>query len=575
MLSSLNLKGVNLQMKKKIIAVILAALVVVTALPFAAFADDQTDADKKVAEWSANYELLEDKLLDSDTYAHVQYVAENETSIKNTMTAYTVLGLYDGSIQNGITKNADVDTCKEILVSMIEKYQAQLGKDYVADITKYLEDAKSAAELIKKANEYIGKYTDALSFVESDTWNTVFTIVNYAIQAGKTFEEIKSGVIEAYSEIISVQMANGYYLEMLQYVADNTSYAPMKTAATELIKEATTAVNEQIVDIINSALSGTRDKLISVVIDAACDTNVYTATANKVYKTAKKVSDILFNTSDQYDLYSTLVASYYAEAPITDFVDASLTGTESEKKLFSVNALISVRTLGEEALYNLKVAQSDGIVGKIKSKLYNYVFTQYTSNMAELALTDYVLFKATDVKAVAQIAKVYCPVSVSAVNGDTKLFALPDGTAREAASVNGGYDVSVYSAYNKEYVKVAFLSDAATKTVLTGTADGYVTFVKYVLENGKVEDYSFTEELVSKGAKVTVDGLSYTAADGTVKQLNDVMVVPEGKTVTVKDVANAAGEVVKDESSSFFAKLKAIFENLFASLKKIFSFGKK
>ena len=54
-----------------------------------------------------------------------------------------------------------------------------------------------------------------------------------------------------------------------------------------------------------------------------------------------------------------------------------------------------------------------------------------------------------------------------------------------------------------------------------------------------------------------------------------VMVVPEGKTVTVKDVANAAGEVVKDESSSFFAKLKAIFENLFASLKKIFSFGKK
>ena len=134
MLSSLNLKGVNLQMKKKIIAVILAALMVVTALPFAAFADDQTDADKKVAEWSANYELLEDKLLDSDTYAHVQYVAENETSIKNTMTAYTVLGLYDGSIQNGITKNADVDTCKEILVSMIEKYQAQLGKDYVADI---------------------------------------------------------------------------------------------------------------------------------------------------------------------------------------------------------------------------------------------------------------------------------------------------------------------------------------------------------------------------------------------------------------------------------------------------------
>ncbi len=567
-------------MKKKVLALVLAALMAFTMLPLAAFAAEESEAEARVAAWNENYDLLLDKLLDGTTYSHYRYVLDNDKQIKDMMTVYTVFGLYDNAWKNGITKTADVDTCKTILVSMIEKQAYDMGKDYSEDILKVIDGAQSAGELIEKIQGFLGDKTDVLDFVESDTWGTVFQVLSYAETAVNTWQSIRAGIIKAMTEILSVQMANAYYLDMLDYIAANNAYEPMRIAAAQLKEEATTAINEQLLTIANEALAATGDNVTNILINLALDSNVYTATAKKVYNIATKVADILWNTGDQYDKYSALLASVYAEYDIENYVDAALAGDDADKSIFAINAIISVRSFGEDAIYNLKVAQSDGIVGKVKSKLNNAVFTEYTAAQAELDLFSLALLESdvADMIAINKIAHIYCPVNVNVSKDGAALFTVIDGAVVEPVQKGAdGYAAAAYSTYNKEYIKVVLLADADDTIKLTGTTNGYVTYVEYVAEGDGINDYSFTEQEIAAGNQIIINGKSYTVyttGDPAVKELNDDFVVPEGKTPTAKEVANAVVEVGKDEANNFLAKIKAFFQNLLESLKKIFSFGK-
>ena len=132
---------------------------------------------------------------------------------------------------------------------------------------------------------------------------------------------------------------------------------------------------------------------------------------------------------------------------------------------------------------------------------------------------------------------------------------------------------SAYCEYNKEYVKVLFLADEDYKINMIGVDDGYVTFMKYVLENGVMNDYSFTEVAVTPTTKIVVDGLKYTVnKDGVEEEfdLNDVFVMPEAKEVTWETVTEATKEVVEEETKSLLQKIKDFFNNLFAKIRALF-----
>lgn len=557
-----------------------------TVFPFAAFAAEETTeentveatAEETVDAWEANYAILLDTLKDSENYAHYKYVVDNDEDIQKTMAVYTAFGLYDNSWKNYFTKEVNVDTCKKILMAMIEEYSYELSNTYVDSIVKGLETAKDVGEFVEKLNGYLDEYSDVLSFVESSEWSTIFSVVDALIKVGNAWIDIRDNLIDAYSQIMSVQLANGYYLEMLQYVADNTTYEPMKTAAEALIKEATTAVEEQIAYFLNEATANLQNQGIDSLVNLAFNSNVYTATAKKVWSVSTSVADVLWNTSDQYALFDALVASFHAEEAITAYTNEAYDKTaenyDPARTMFATYALISVRTFGEDSLYNLLEAQNGGIINKIKSKVYNTSCTEYTANIAALSLTEEALFD-TDVTAMAPVeavAYIYCPVNVLVYDGSTLLFRVKDG---EEVTYDSSFGMakSAYCEYNKEYIKVVFLGDADYRIVMVGTNDGYVTFVKDVMEDGVVNDYSFTELAVTPLTKVTVEGKTYTVAVDdaeTVYDLNDDFVLPEGKEVTWKTVTNATKEVVVEETTSFFAKIKAFFENLFAKIKALF-----
>lgn len=577
-------------MKKKVVSLVLAIVMVFSCVPFAALAADKDDAER-VEGWNANYALLEDKLLDSTSYAHYRYTVDNDEDIQKTMAVYTAFGLYDGALKNAIDKKADIKTCKLILLSMIEKYHVEMGKDYVAEIQKILGYAQTAKGLVEKLNSVLSKYTDALNFVNSETWTKIFQVVDGIQKAGNIYQDVKGRLVEAYARIMSIQVANGYYIEMLQYIADNVQYAPMKAAASQMVREGSWAVEDQLIFMVNEALDGQYQNAISTLLDLALDSNVYTATAKKVFNIIGKVTDILWNTKEQYPLFSQLEAAYYAEQYIDDYAawafDSADALYDPERTTFAVNALISVRWYGESALYQLKVAQCGGIVGKVKSQLNNYIFTEYTANMAELELMKSVFFDTAvnEMVPIKKIVKVYCPVSVTVTQGISAyaIFRLPDGMAIAPTRYGNNFAAESYSSYNKDYVKVLFLDSTENTVAFTGTGDGYMTYVEYVSENGELKDYSYTEAEVRKGDYLEAYDKQFTYTehhdDGSVKEvtvpLNTEFKIPEGKTFTSKEIADATGEVIKKEGKSFLDKIRDLFKQLIDAIKKLFTIKKK
>ena len=561
---------------KKVLAIVLAAIMLLSVMPFA-FAEEPTEADATVAEWKSNDAILLTKLLDELTYSHYKYVIDNNKSIRDKMNALTAFGFAENAWLNYVTKEANVDTCKAILLSLIEAYEVDLGHDYLADIEKALDGASTAMEVIEKANQIFNN-ENLGNIISSDTWGSIGSAIGTAITVLDTVQEMKAAVVKAYAEILSVQMANAYYIELLDYIiADETlDYAPLKTAAAELKYEATTAINEQLAALADAALQSQADEVTGLIINAVADTNVYTAAAKKIYGIGVKVADVLWNASDLYALYDNLIATFYAENSVDGFTTEALAGADSEKTIFAVNALLSTRNFGEQSMYNLLEAEAEGVIGRIKKQLGVVAVSQYVADMAELDLMRNVFFVDAYAKGTAfgKIAKVYCPVNVVAYEGNTAVINAEDG--KESVKANDyGAAIVRYNAYCKDYVKVMFLAETVSKVNVIGTDDGYVTYLEYVVENGAVNDYSITELQIGAGDKIaiadklyagTVNGLEVSGA------LNDDFVLPEGKEVTAKDVVDATVEVGKQEAKSFIEKIKAFFENLFASLKNLFKF---
>ncbi len=528
--------------------------------------------------WFENYWVLLDTLQNGENYAHYKYVVDNSKEIQDTMAVYTAFGLYDAAWKNYFSKEVNIDTCKQILMAMIEEYAYEMGISYVDYVIEGLEVAEDVASFMEKLNGFLDDHSDVLSFVESAEWSTTFQVVNILIEAGHAWQDIREGLIEAYSQIMSVQLANGYYVEMLQYVADHTEYEPMKTAALQLIEEATTAIEEQIAFFLNEATQDLQNQGIDMLLNLAAESNVYTATAKKVFNIGGSVADVLWNTSDQYVLFDALIASYHAENAILEYAfqayDSTREDFDAARAMFGTYATISVRAFGEQSLYNLLEAQNGGIINKIKSKLFDYSCTEYTANMAALDMMVKALFETPveNMNPVEAVVRVYCPVNVLVYDNDTLLFRVKDG---EESSYSSAYGMakSAYCEYNKEYVKVLFLADEDYKVNMIGVADGFVTFVKQIIENGVMNDYSFTEVAVTPTTKITVEGLKYTVNKDGVDEsfdLNDEFVMPEAKEVTWETVTEATKEVVEEETKSLLQKIKDFFNNLIAKLKALF-----
>ncbi|MBQ6164223.1 MAG: hypothetical protein IK118_09465 [Clostridia bacterium] len=569
------------KLSKKILAIVLAALLACTVIPFAAFAADEdaagagTAAETRVNAWDVNYGFILDELFDDAQYTHWKYVAQNTESISKTMKAYTAFGLYDEAWRNAFDESVSVKTAKEILVGLCERVDPEINTQISDTIVKALEGAADVMEFIEKVNGYADKYLGKSSeLVESSGFSSALGYLNTAIQIANFYQRNRDKIIEAYAKILTARAAGEYYADLLGYVAENAGYSPLQTAAEELIEDINASLEEVYASLAEEAAANVASEGVSYLINIAMDSNVYTAAVKKVYNIGTSVADALFNTSDQYVLMDSLMIIFYFSENLSDWASAAYDNRASDynKALYAIGTVLATRATGESTLYNLKAAQAGGIIGRIKSKIYKAVTEGTVATQAKLALAQNALIDTDPAEykgVITSAVSVYCPVTLTV--GATTVGD-EDAAVADAA---GNLVAAKYNAYNKEYVKVAYVA-GANSVALNGTGDGDVTAIINVLENGKVEDYSFTDVAVANGTSIVINiaNKTYSVNGGAAVALNEDYIPSPEPDVDAGTVVDAVVEVGKEEVTEKVNAFKAFFQKIIEFFKNLFRFGK-
>lgn len=555
-------------MKKasKILAVALSVLMLLSVLPFAVFAAE--DDDNRVASWKENDALLLSLLLDNEKYVSYNYVSQNMKALNTTANVYTAFALYDNAWKNYVDKNVDIDDAEKILLGIIEKAEYSFDDGYVDEIISVLKTASDVNDFIQKVNKYAN-----IELFASSGWSTAFDVVNGVIKVGNMYQTYRDKFIDAYARVLSVQRANGYYIDLLQYVADHTDYAVLKTAAENLIADMNASVESVLAEIAAEAAGNTGATALNYLAKLAMDSNVYTAVALKVYQVGTSIADVLWNTGDTYTLIDTVRTTYYFQALASEYTQLALDGDDADKALVAVDLLLTTRTVSEQALYDLKLAENEGLINKIKSKLYGTIYEEIDMSKAAIALMRDILF-ADEIRTEKYVAALYVDgaVTVNFLKNADKAAAIPNNYPAQFNAV--GAAVSAYSAYAKTYMKVAYLTDAYDVS-LAATANDAVTVKLDVLTNVGVEDWSFTDREVTSGQAISFNtgaarpAYTVTGLEGAYA-FDEEFVPSEHKAPTAAEVVNATTEVAKEKALSFGELIKQFFQNLFAKLANIF-----
>jgi len=562
-------------MTKKILAVILALVMAIGGFSVLALADEadaNVTPEGKAAAWNENLAPVLAQLIRNESSSNWKYVAENNKELSDTMLTYTVFALYDDAWKNGFDKSVSVENAEEILVSLIEKIDANIGESKFAEVLSVLQTASDFNDLLQKVNGYV-KISDTLT---SNEWTTAFKYINYAIKIGNLYMEARDEVIEAYARIISVQAANELYKDFLEYVASTTDYDVVVTACNELINDIETSVDELISDEVLKATGFTASNVLTTAARIAMDTNAYTAVALKVYDIGVSAADVLWNTSDQYKLMDQLYTTFYVETAASSYAKIAAASGNDDLYVFAIGALLALREAGAETLYNLKLAQNQGIVGMIKDQINYNVTINEAAELAFLALAKEVLFN-TDVETYIPVDSILQVNTVATVKaGNTSLQA----ATAEPVITNDGYFSVAYNDAARTLIKTGFVAPA-TDVVISSDKDTLVTAIVDVIVNGNIEDFSFTTIGVSPEKTISfntafADGYTFELAGAEESEtyyFSDEYVYPALNAVTASSVANAVVNVAKDQAGkkiiSIGDAIKAFFDNILKTISNL------
>ena len=565
---------------KKLFAVILALVMMLSVLPFTVLADEEVAQEEaveisiedRVAGWKENYGMLLNYLFDNEEHIAFNYLVANDESLQKMMTMSTVLALHDGAWKNALTGEMDEEIAEGILLSLVERVESDLNTNTVDIISKVLDGIDTAGDAVEKVND-VFNITEEIG---GDTWNDVFKYLGYAITAVNTYKDNKEEVIEMYAKILSAQAAAEYFTEYLQYIIDNCEYDVLVYAA-ETVLESISLSAEEIKEQLIAALGiGIAEDIgemaASAAIDVAINSNVYTAAAKTIYSTGVKVADYLWNVSDAYNLIEGLYISFFAETLANEWAQSVMDDEDANKTAFAISSLITLRQSSNTILQNYKTSQAGGIIGKIKNKINKYVTAEYTVEESKLALIQDAFFTVdpADYAPVTAMFSVFCPVDIAATVDKEVVFTLSDGNEAIVANEYGLFAEN-YCEYSEDFLKIAFVTNNEG-LLLTGTQSGKVSVIMDIPgENGN-EDWSFTEYAVAAGSEIYLDGVNnYFVVNDTVQiPMNDDYVLPAENEVTTEAVVDAGKAVVKEEATTLIDKIKALFQKIADFFKNLF-----
>ncbi len=558
-------------MKKttKILSVILSIIMACSCFSVIAFAEEVDDYDKRIDGWNANYDLFLDHLFDDSSFTSWNYVDINEKAMKDTMTAWTALALYDEAWRNYATHHISIEQAELILLALIEKADYEFDDGYVDEFVDALELAQDAADLVETAADII-KAEEFTNVIESEAWGTTWKVIGDVTKIAHAYQTYRDQFVEEYSRVLSVQLANQYYIDLLHHIADTTPYDILKQAATNLIEDMNANVQSVVDEVLQDAVMDGVSLGIDRLVELAFNSNVYTATVLEIYGYVVSIADFLWNTDEVYPHMETVLAAYYFQDAASDWAAEAYYQEEAEKSFFAIDLLMTTRKVCEQALVDFKEADNGGAVGRVKNQLHGTLCEDTLVNIAGLDIMRSMMFDLdpTEFRVITDSLYVYCPVSVDLLNANNEvIYTVADGV-ESLASNDFGVFKTVYSDFGEDYLKVIYLYDGY-RVRLTGNNNGYVTLIhKELLDDGSVNDWSFTDVEVTPNMRVVfdteVEGTpTYTYSNGSAVQVlnfNDTFIPSEYPEYTAKDVVDAGGEIVKDEAKSIWDQIVEFFE---------------
>lgn len=326
---------------KKLIAVLLAALMLFTVIPMAAFAADE----KKDV-------VIEDIL--NGEYEHLNYVKAKKY-FKTERALYTVGGLYDNAWDNFFTGSVNTDYAKTILLALIDRFEAEYNNETFEEILAVLKTTQTVAGLVEKVDQY----TEILDLAANSAWADSLGVLNTLIKVGNMANDTYEKYVEGYAVILSCQAASVYYGELLQYIADNSSDKNMKKAALELKENITASLEEARDALIAELTADVAKDGAEIGIQIAMDSYGVTAVIKTVYNTIGNLGNKLFSTQDKYQYMTSLAMIAEIESFLPAYIAEAMNGEEELGASFALNAMITIRETGEGMLLGLAKVKED------------------------------------------------------------------------------------------------------------------------------------------------------------------------------------------------------------------------
>ncbi len=337
---------------KKLCAILLAALMLFTMLPFAAFA--------KVA----NNDKIMTEILDGE-YQHMSYTKDDNDYFKTPlglMTAFNVSKWADG-----ITGDNKKQAAETILLGLIDRIEAELNNETYEKVLSVLKGASTAAGLVEK----VDSVTHVLDLAENSTWSSALTGLNTTIKVMNFANDEYEKYAQAYAVILSCQAASIYYGEFLQYLIDTCTSKdnkPIKEAAEDLKENITINLEDASDKLLKELAKDAAGQGALIAADFAMDANSVTAIIKTVYKTGTSIGDKLFNTTDRYEYMLGLATTTRIEEIIPSYIQSKINDPDQNAATFAKVAMLTLRETGESMLSNLGKVIADSAANQLFKK---------------------------------------------------------------------------------------------------------------------------------------------------------------------------------------------------------------
>ena len=548
-------------MKKKILALVLAALMLCSVLPVTASAQSGS--------------LLNDEVFNDDVYYHLDYI-EKEDYFKTQINLYTSLGLYDRAWLNYYTGEVDVNYAEMILLALIEKVDVEYQNEDFETIIKVLEGASSVAEVIDKVNEYTG----VLDFAESNEWATSITVLNTLIKAANYSNEMYKAFIDGYAAILSAKAASIYYSSLLTQLIDNCENSAVRAAAQRILDNINSELEAAVKKLVEELAASAAEDAVGFGVSIAMSSNSVTAAIQSAYKMTTGLSEKLFKTGSKYGYMCSLAEIYYIESCLRPWALDNLAAEEStiSMKDFSVSAFISLREAGESLLAGLAATKDKTLEALTSSYNVDEIKVRTAVATAKLeAIRSLVGTDDADSFTAIFASTGSCDLIVRTRGTVTAIMGAEDEVATMTDDI--GKLFNVYNDTLGTYIKVVFLNgNARYSNISVFNCASSVAYLQIdSLASGALALSYATVPFVAGRTVTTLDVMgvapsisaknaSGATCEGAYSDTFSVTAIPMVFELTAEEIAAAEAAKVKtplEKVTAFFEKVAAFFAKLF------------